>query len=301
VCCKGYSRARFFTIRFIKKIIKENREALKNQFIWLHFNGEPLLHPQLPEIIKPLKQHSIKTRLSTNATLLTEEVAFKLMKTGLDYIVFSVDGNIKNTYEKIRRGANFETVEGNILNFLKIKKKYNFPTKTQIQIIRMTENEREIKDFIKKWRKTNINFINVKSFCSRAWRVREINRFEEIKKLEKRIIKRPPCFYLWEALVILWSGEVIVCCQDLLGELKVGDIKKDTLFKIWNNQKIQELRYKQLKGNFSMQPCNRCPDWKYVPRTYIGYAARKIYRKFLKIFFKQELKDEGIHIIFNKT
>lgn len=222
------------------------------------------------------------------------------MKAGLDYIVFSVDGVTKEIYEKIRKGASFEIVERNILNFLEIKRKYNFPTKTQIQFIRMKENEKETKDFIRKWQETDINFINIKSFCSRAWRVQEINRFENIKKLEKRIIQRPPCFYLWETLVILWNGKVVVCCQDLLGELEVGDLNKDTLLEIWNNKKMQELRYKQLKGEISMVPCNRCPDWKYVPRTYIGYTAKEIYREFLKILFKQELKDEGIHIIFNK-
>jgi radical SAM protein with 4Fe4S-binding SPASM domain len=164
----------------------------------------------------------------------------------------------------------------------------------------MKENEKEVKDFIKKWKKTDINFINIKSFCSRAWRARELERFGEIEKLRKKIIKRPPCFYLWETLVILWNGEVIVCCQDLLGELKVGDVKKDTLLTIWNNKKMQELRFRQLKGDFSMNPCNSCPDWKYIPRTFIGYIAREIYRKFFKIFLQQELKDEGIRIIFNK-
>ncbi len=289
----------FLELDFLKKIIKENQKILKNQFIWLHFNGESLLHPKLCEIIKLLKENKVKTRLSTNVVLLNEEMSFKLMKAGLDYIVFSVDGATKEIYEKIRKGASFETVERNILNFLKIKKRYNFPTKTQIQFIKMKENEKEVKDFIKKWRKSDINFINIKSFCSRTWRVQEINRFAEIKKLEKRIIRRPPCFYLWETLAILWNGEVIVCCQDLLGETKVGDLKKERLSEIWNNKKIQELRLKQLKGDFSMIPCNRCPDWKYVPKSYIGYFSREIYRKFLKVFFNQELKDEGIHIIFN--
>jgi len=290
----------FIEIEFLKKIIKENEKVLKGQFIWLHFNGEPLLHPQLPQIINLLKLNGIKTRLSTNATLLTEEMSFQLMKAGLDYIVFSVDGNTKETYERIRERAKFEVVERNVLNFLKIKKQYNFPTQTQIQIIRMKENENEIKDFVKKWQKTDINFINVKSFCSRAMRTREIARFEDPQKLEEKILKRSPCFYLWETLVILWNGEVIVCCQDLTGELKVGDLKKENLLEIWNNKTMQELRKRQLQGDFSMIPCNRCPDWKFIPKSYLGYVGREIYRTFLKKIFKRELKDEGIHIIFNK-
>jgi hypothetical protein len=37
-----------------------------------------------------------------------------------------------------------------------------------------------------------------------------------------------------------WNGEVIVCCQDLLGELKVGDVKKDTLL---SSQTSQDFRH----------------------------------------------------------
>lgn len=58
----------FLQLDLLRKIIKENQETFKNQFIWLHFNGEPLLHPKISEIIKLLKQNKIRTRLSTNAT-----------------------------------------------------------------------------------------------------------------------------------------------------------------------------------------------------------------------------------------
>lgn len=290
----------FLDLDLLKKFIKENRKVLKNQFIWLHFNGEPLLHPYLPEIIKILKQNRIKTRLSTNSTLLTEDMSFKLMESGLDYIVFSVDSNTKEIYEKIRKGANFEETENNILNFLRIKKEKRFQTKTQIQIIKMKENKKEIQSFIQKWKKTDINYINIKSFCSRAWRVEEINKFIEISKLQKKIKDRPPCFYLWETLIILWNGDVIPCCQNLTGELRVGNLNNETLLQIWNNSELVNLRKQQLGNNFSMVPCNQCPDWKGFPRNYLYYFSNSLYKWFLKKFLKQEKKDEGINIIFNR-
>ncbi len=37
----------FLDLSLLKKIIEENKTILKDQFIWLHFNGEPLLHPYL--------------------------------------------------------------------------------------------------------------------------------------------------------------------------------------------------------------------------------------------------------------
>jgi len=297
---KNTRKQGFLDIDFLKKIIGENTATFKDQFIWLHFNGEPLLHPRLPEVIRIIKKAGAKTRLSTNAALLTEEKSLEIMEAGLDYIVFSIDGNTKETYEKIRNGANFEEVENNILRFLKIKKERRFKTDTQVQIIKTKENEKEIKPFIKKWRGRDINYINVKSFCTRAWRSKEIGKFTDVAKAKERIVFRPPCFYLWETLVILWNGDVIACCQDLEGELRVGNLREDNLMQIWNNPILVEQRRRHLEGDFSAIPCRRCPDWKGFNRNYASYFFRTLVGLFFKKVLKRDLKDEGISIIFNK-
>ncbi len=301
ICIDKSSREQgFLGLELLQSLIDKNKEILRDQYIWLHFAGEPLLHPKLPEIIKILKNNGIRTRLSTNATLLDKDTSLRLMEAGLDYIVFSVDGFRKETYEKIRRGADFDVVENNIFKFLDIKKEKGLRTKTQIQMIKMKINEDEVKPFIEKWKRTDINYINIKSFCSRAWEAKNIEPFEEISKLKQKIKNRLPCFYLWETLVILWNGDVLVCCQDLQGNLKVGNVKEKSLIEIWNSQKMIELRERQLKGDFSMFPCSQCPDWKGIPRSYTGYFISSAYKFFLKNFFKKELKDEGINIIYNK-
>lgn len=290
----------FLDPELLKFLIKKNEEIFKNQHIWLHFNGEPLLHPYLSKIITILKENGTKTRLSTNATLLSEAKSLELIGAGLDYIVFSVDGYRKETYERIRKGANFEEVEKNILDFLKLNRENGLKVKTQIQIIKMKYNESEIEPFIKKWKKTDINYINVKSFCSRAWRAREIDTFGEIPELKRKIKARPPCFYLWEMLIILWNGKVITCCQDLCGELIVGDAKKQELSRIWNSPKLIDLRKKHLANDFSMEPCKRCPDWKGFPRNYPCYLVQSAKKLFFKKILQHEIKDEGINIIFNR-
>ena len=35
----------FLDVGFLEKIVKENAKELKGQSIWLHYGGEPLLHP----------------------------------------------------------------------------------------------------------------------------------------------------------------------------------------------------------------------------------------------------------------
>ena len=289
----------FIEINLIKKIIQENIDSLHGQCVWLHFSGEPLLHPELPQIIRIFKENNIETRLSTNGTVLSEANAHKLMEAGLDYIVFSVDGVKKGTYEKIRKGANFEEVEKNILNFLKIKKDNNYKTKTQIQFIKTIDNASEEQAFVKKWMNTDIDCVNIKSFSTRAGRVSGVEKFTDGEKIKERTIKRSPCFYFWETLIILWDGRVVVCCQDLLGELVVGNINSQTLTEIWNSSRMVNLRKQQLDGNL-ISPCSECADWKKCSTNYSSYLFKTLAKFFVEKIGGRILKDEGINIIFNK-
>lgn len=289
----------FLSIKLLKKIINENINILNGQSVWLHFGGEPLLHPNLIEIIKLLKKNNVGTMLSTNCTLLNKQISFDLLNAGLDYIVFSADGYYPKTYEQIRVGADFKEVKKNILNFLEIKKKYNFKTKTQIQFIKLKTNIEEVKKFIKEWKNTSINHINIKSFCTRAGRVSNINEFALPDSAINKDKRRRPCFYLWETLIILWNGEVVACCQDLKNELKVGNLKNQTLSEIWNSPKLVKIRERQIRGDFSMEPCSMCSDWKYHPTNYVNLFFNNITQSLKERLFKQIIKDEGIRIIIN--
>jgi len=75
--------------------------------------GEPLMHKNIYDIIKYAKSKGIQVSLSTNGTLIDEEVAGKLKELGVDYVGVSLDG-IKETHDLFRgvRGAFEKAVEG---------------------------------------------------------------------------------------------------------------------------------------------------------------------------------------------
>jgi radical SAM protein with 4Fe4S-binding SPASM domain len=62
--------------------------------------GEPLLHPDLLDIVKKAKEHSFQVRLKTNATLLTNERAKNLAQAGVKEIDVSLYGKDEETYIK---------------------------------------------------------------------------------------------------------------------------------------------------------------------------------------------------------
>lgn len=53
--------------------------------------GEPLLHPQAPEIIARIRRHGILAGLITNGYLLSPELIQRLNRAGLDHLQISVD------------------------------------------------------------------------------------------------------------------------------------------------------------------------------------------------------------------
>src|SRR3989304_3706257 len=104
-----------------KKIIDEARGVVYD--INLFMGGESLFHKRLLEMIAYAKANGIRTRLSTNATVLTKDKREALLDAGLDFIIFSFDGYEKEIYEQIRVNANFEKTLRNIREFLEEKKR----------------------------------------------------------------------------------------------------------------------------------------------------------------------------------
>lgn len=76
--------------------------------------GEPLLAPDLFEMIEYAAGRGIRMGFNTNASLLTEARGERLVRAGLDWLHVSLDGATPETYESIREGSDFGRVERNV-------------------------------------------------------------------------------------------------------------------------------------------------------------------------------------------
>ena len=68
----------------------------------LHGLGEPLLNPQLPDIIRWLKAANVRTIFNSNATLLTDHMQEELIQAQLDELRVSLDAAVPHVYQRIR-------------------------------------------------------------------------------------------------------------------------------------------------------------------------------------------------------
>lgn len=258
-----------------KKIIDEAKEFAYD--IMLYLGGESLLHPDIVQMVEYTSRAGLISQLNTNATLLTKELSSSLVKAGLSRIVFSFDGYEKETYEKIRVGADFDKTLNNIVEFLKLKQELRSKKPEAIfQIIEFDkdnkEEKRRFKNSLDSLPLNRFKFISPHTFGG---------RFKEHDKVKGS--SYTPCTFLWYSMSILWDGTVVPCCVDVEGSYELGNAKKSSLKDIWNREKMLTLREKMEKREVDeLKICSGCDIlWK---KKFLGVPTR-----YLTEFIKENL------------
>jgi len=124
----------------------------KIKFVSLWELGEPLLDNGLFEKVKYLKKHGFEnTAIATNADLLNEEKQRKLLKSGIDTIICSVDGINKKTHESVRINTSFERLVKNIQSCIEKRNRGKYKTRFLIRMIRQESNYWQWSKYVEYW------------------------------------------------------------------------------------------------------------------------------------------------------
>src|SRR3990167_3470545 len=153
----------YVDFNLFQKVIDESILYGKRLIITINKDGEPLLHPELPRMIKYAKDKkaAYKFNFYTNGILLSETKSLELINSGLDTIHISIDAFSKGTYKKIKNIQKLEVIEENVKRLVELKKKLRSKTPLVIvKIIHTTDTQNEIKPFVNKW-KGIANFIEI--------------------------------------------------------------------------------------------------------------------------------------------
>jgi MoaA/NifB/PqqE/SkfB family radical SAM enzyme len=108
-------------------IISNLEDYYKFAHILSWCGGETLIQKPFLDFLEednPRKYPDMCLKVTTNGTLLNTALYEKLNKFKTTFVVFSIDGGTKEVYEKLRIGANWETVISNLKlsrNYLNIK------------------------------------------------------------------------------------------------------------------------------------------------------------------------------------
>lgn len=246
-----------------KKIVDEcfkYRKRIKE--ISLFWIGEPFLDPGFFDKVKYIKGKYNKFSIITvtNGSLLGKKMAQRLIDSGLDKIVFSFDGNTKESFEKSRPGLVFETVQKNIKQLINLKKTQNkTKPKVFLEMAINPYNSNEVEGFLNTWNGLADNV------CARPMHVWGGETIDEgLLKFSRNIVKEKrllshPCFNLWKGMIIAQDGSVALCCVDAQIHEVLGNLNKNTMVNIWKKGKLAEIRNLHLAGKLADHPiCRNC-------------------------------------------
>ena len=208
--------------------------------IYLHIKGEPLMHPNLDEILKICNIYNINVNITTNARLLKNKIDIinnnKIRQINISLHSFNdieeikellkVIDKINNTYISLRLWNNKENKE--VLELL--SEYYNKPIEFIGKRVTLTKNIFLDKDILFDW--------------------------PDIKK--DIISNRGNCLGTKSQIGILVDGTVVPCCLDNDGIINLGNIFDNTLEDI-----VKSDRFKKIKNGFNNcileeELCKRC-------------------------------------------
>ena len=246
----------------------------------VHFSGgEPLLREDIYELIAYASKISVRPVLLTNGILLTKEVIEKLVHAGLDSCQISIESSNKELHESVRGQGTFDrVVEATRL----LKSLTNIKTALAIAVTKnnLAEVEEYVEFALDRFGVDRVVFhrfvpmgrANIEDALSPEQHDTFLNRVITLKQKygKDKVSYTDPTLYGkicgldtsedaiggcsagFAALSIDANGDVFPCPRL---PLKVGNIRKNSIYQIYNNSKIlDKLRNRNnLKGK-----CGKC-------------------------------------------
>lgn len=243
--------------------------------------GEPFMHPNLPEAIEKAKEFGLDIAITTNGILFTEN-KIKVVLKHLSWIKFSIDAGTKETHAKIHGCSekDFLQLMENIRFACNYRKKQNLACKIGCQILLIPDNIGEAEELILKVKELGVDYLVLKPYSQHPQSINKfvldidkhdsvlqelsnkysdgdfqvIYRKKSAREVEKEAVDYDACHGLNFFTLIDAQGNVIPC--NIFYERDdyyYGNINEHDFKNIWLGTKRKEVLKK-----LSQQGCSKC-------------------------------------------
>ncbi|MSO84247.1 MAG: hypothetical protein EXQ53_13300 [Acidobacteria bacterium] len=207
-----------------RRIIDEIAERAPGTEVWPTFYGEAfILDYRLFHMIQYAKTRGLTNLVrNTNGTRFTAEVAEWVMESGLDLLMFSLDGFTAPVFESVRVGANRAAVYANVERILELKARRGADVKIREKL---------------SWGNT----------------VTAGNLDPQMHRIA--------CPWALRTCAIHWNGDVVACAVDYEGRFVAGNLREQSIHDIWTGSH-RALQQQHLAHAFAAlpSPCLDCLD-----------------------------------------
>ncbi len=250
-CRKNHRPARFMSAAEFEHILKETHKL--TPYIYLHVQGEPLLHPEFDEIMHIAAKYGCQVQLVTNALLLKEhmnlcdyealrKISFSLQS--IEYHQMPASEFMKPVIELI------ETASQNGRPYCELR----FWRDDQMHMKRTEECLKIIHD---KYEPKNSGRIKNEKILPNVY-VDYSNPFEWPDIENTEVSDTGTCLGGVEQLAVLSDGTVIPCCLDADGEIALGNVFESPLEEILAGDRCRSLVDGFAKHHLNEELCRKC-------------------------------------------
>lgn len=235
--------------------------------------GEPLLHPQIVNMVKLAKQNGIITFISTNAQSDPAEIDLGgLMDSGLDMLIISMDGVTQATYEKFRAGGSLERVKAFVKEAARRRDELAGPGPLlNVRVVATRDNETEVEAVRNFAAEAGADLFSVKSVSlyydesadhpslplNLAYR-----SYQYQGGAEQNAYRTLPnyCRKPWFWPTLRHDGTLLFCECDHQMTAPLGNVFSAGSFQaVWQSEVAQELRSRYHQdGRIDFEFCRRC-------------------------------------------
>ena len=225
---------------------KENFEMIIQRikeytdYIYLHVKGEPLLHPQVNELIEIANQAGIQVNITTNGT------CFKnLINKNIRQINYSIQST--NDVKQIQK-----TIE-EIKNFIK-----DTPIFLSLRLWSEASKEnKELHEMIKKMFSITEELQDGQCLEKNIFLSIE-NEFTWPDIEEQKCTEEGYCHGIKDHIAILVDGSVVPCCLDHRAEIVLGNILENQLSEIIESERANRILI-GFQNRKAVEPlCQKC-------------------------------------------
>lgn len=252
---------------------KQYLDPLKNHLsnLIFYFQGEPFINPELLNMVRHAHQLNIYTSSSTNAHFLDEDTCEKIVRSGLDRLILSIDGLTQKSYEQYRIGGDLGKVLQGTKNLVAAKEKLKSKTPFLVfQFLVVRHNEHEIEELKTLAKELGVDKIELKTaqvydYANGSDLIPEQEVYSRYQKNDDGTfqIKNPlhnECWRMWQGCVITWDGRVVPCCFDKDADHQLGKLGTSDFLNIWRGKNYKAFRQSILKGRDQIDICRNCTE-----------------------------------------
>ena len=208
---------------------------------YLMGNGEPLLNPNFLEFARRLKRRGVEIQFNTNGMLMKPNVSKELVAMGADAVAVSMDGADAETFNYIRRGADFDRVTEHVktLNRIKAEKGSDRP-RLSLAIVALKDNWQQMPDLVEMAKNLGMVHVHVESLMWQDdpkyleyYREHSLADIEERAKTKLQEAKNKAQQYHIGFSSPLLDGQTFDIAGDALPDLNQGKTKGIPCWESW--------------------------------------------------------------------